>query len=132
MLHRARLSVAALVVVLVAAAGERRARASCDAATEVDFSGSCYYLDGSGGKCDAGYALPAEGVLDTISPLFAGKTYKHNVSDNCCVRTADPVQNWGFASKCNAPGAFGMGDPSKGGAGCIAVMVMAAQQLTLC
>ena len=79
----------------------------CDAATEVAFGGHCYYLDGSAGLCYVGYAKASDTVLATIAASFVGKTYKHKVSNNCCVENADPVQHYGMPSgQCNSAGTF--------------------------
>jgi hypothetical protein len=108
---------------------------NCDTATEVDFNGRCYYLDGSGGACDAGYVLASQSVLSNISTQFAGKTYKNVVSDNCCITHADQAaenQDWGMDSaECNQPGAFTMG-PVLGGSGCADANNNNPAQLTFC
>jgi hypothetical protein len=106
--------------------------AECDPATEVSFEGHCYYLDGSGGLCDAGYTLANQTVLETIAPSFSGKDYKHAVSDNCCVFNAEADEDWGMGDHCNAPGPFTANDPSLGAFGCADATQLAPQQLTLC
>lgn len=104
----------------------------CAVASEVAYNGHCYYLDGSSG-CDAGYAKAPESVLTNIAAGFAGKTYKHAVSGNCCVDTADAVEHWGMVGHCNAPGPFSVGEPALGGSGCaMAVQHVPLTQLTLC
>jgi hypothetical protein len=104
----------------------------CPSATDVAFNGHCYYLDGSGGICDAGYAKASQSVLTNIASSFAGKNYKHNISNNCCVDNADPAENWGMASYCNLAGPFTSGDPSLGAAGCSNATQHTSAQLTLC
>jgi hypothetical protein len=104
----------------------------CDPLTEVSFGGHCYYLDGSQGVCDPGYALASQSVLSTIAPSFAGKDYKHTVSGNCCVFNADPDEDWGMGDHCNSPGPFSANDPSLGAVGCTDATNLFAQQLTLC
>jgi hypothetical protein len=103
----------------------------CDPATEVETNGHCFYLDGSGGVCDPGFALAPESTLAVVAPLFVGKTYRHTVSDDCCIQTSAAVQNWGFVD-CDAPGPFRAGDPSLGAVGCTNVSVQSAHQLTFC
>jgi Cys-rich repeat protein len=105
----------------------------CDAATEVAYNGHCYYLDGSNGICDAGYAMVSESILSTIASSFVGKTYKHAKCSNCCVRNADPKEDWGEPSgHCCGAGPFIAGDPAPGGSGCTNVALMNVGQLTLC
>ncbi len=106
--------------------------AICDPATDVQFNGHCYYLDGSGGSCDPDYVLASQSVLFSIASQFAGKTYKHQVSNNCCIFNSDPVENWGMADHCNEPGPFDSNEPALGGAGCTGLTEHASQQLTLC
>jgi hypothetical protein len=103
---------------------------ACDAATEVELAGHCYYLDGSGGACDAGYQLASQSVLS--QGMFAGRTYKHAVSDNCCVYNADPVEDWGMQDHCSVPGPFSGGDPTLGAIGCTNATQLSPAQLTLC
>ncbi|WP_437807064.1 PKD domain-containing protein [Sorangium sp. So ce1078] len=107
----------------------------CDPATEVEFGGHCYYLDGSGGACDAGYTLAPQSVLSSIASGFVGKTYKNQPSINCCIAHSDQsieLQDWGMDSAdCNGPGPFQIG-PMSGGAGCIDVLIEGPGQLTLC
>jgi hypothetical protein len=103
---------------------------TCAATTEVLVNGHCYYLDGSGGACDPGYALGPESVLS--HGLFSGKTYKHTVSDDCCVRTTSALENYGMGSTCNAPGPFGPNDPEAGAQRCTGANVSYPHQLTLC
>jgi Cys-rich repeat protein len=114
------------------AAGQCALAPLCDANLEVTYMNHCYYLDGSGGKCDVGYAMPSQAILDTISMMFVGKNYKHVVSSNCCIWNADVNENWGMNDHCNAPGPFTAGDVVKGGAGCTNIMNHEAMQLTLC
>ncbi|WP_437573808.1 PKD domain-containing protein [Sorangium sp. So ce887] len=107
----------------------------CDPATEVELDGHCYYLDGSGGACDAGYTLAPQGALSSIAPAFVGKTYKHQPSGNCCIvhsEQSTELQDWGMDSPdCNGPGPFQMG-PMLGGAGCSDALNEGPGQLTLC
>ncbi len=109
---------------------------SCDPSREVEFGGHCYYLDGSGGVCDANYVLASQSVLGEIAAEFAGKTYKHQVSDNCCIYNSDPVEDWGMtdppSGHCNQPGPFSAGEPSLGGAACSGDTSLEPNQLTLC
>ena len=105
---------------------------TCDAATEVAFGGRCYYLDGSGGTCDAGYELAPQSVLSSIAGSFVGKTYKNSISNNCCITNSDPDQDWGMiVGVCNAPGPFAVG-PVLGANGCTDQMIMLSNQLTFC
>ena len=106
----------------------------CDDATEVRNNGICYYLDGSAGACDAGYTMAPQSILTTIAAMFVGKTYKHAVSDNCCVMHANQaaeLQDWGMSAQCNSAGPFTIG-PVPGGAGCTDANQMYSLQLTLC
>ena len=41
-------------------------------ATEVALDGTCYYLDGSNGVCDAGYALAPQSVLTFLVDRYMG------------------------------------------------------------
>ncbi len=104
----------------------------CDMNLEVLYMGHCYYLDGSGGKCDNGYMLASQTILTTIHTMFIGKNYKHKVSDNCCIWNADVDEDWGMNDHCNSNGPFTMGDVVPGGAGCTNVMNHNPSQLTLC
>ncbi len=106
----------------------------CDPATEVEYEGACYYLDGSGGVCDRGYTLAPQSVLAIIADDFTGKDYKNAISDNCCIAHRDQDiegQDWGLGGSCNAPGPWPSG-PTLGGAGCTDLMLMNPAQLTLC
>ena len=107
---------------------------NCDGNTEVQFQGKCYYLDGNGGTCVMGYVLAPQSVLTDIATQFVGKTYKTQVSDNCCIvhanQTAE-LQDWGMETDCNAPGPFMQG-PLLGGAGCTDANNMNPAQLTFC
>ena len=105
---------------------------ACDPNTEVTYNGHCYYLDGSAGACDAGYARAPESVLSVIAAQFVGKNYKHTVSGNCCVWTSDVLENYGMANHCNANGPFTSGDPSPGAIGCSGQQNHYAAQLTFC
>ncbi|AKV01580.1 hypothetical protein AKJ09_08243 [Labilithrix luteola] len=99
---------------------------------EVAFNGKCYYLDGSSGACDPGYARAPQSVLSSIADSFIGKNYKHTVSGNCCIWNADPVENWGFnGSQCNRSGPF-TSAPVPGGSGCTNADNQFLSQLTLC
>jgi hypothetical protein len=105
----------------------------CDGATEVPFNGHCYYMDGSGGTCDAGYTRAPTSVLPSIAASFAGKTYKHKMCDNCCVYTSDATETWGMSSgHCCGAGAFTASDPQAGGSGCTNATQKYPSQLTLC
>lgn len=101
-------------------------------ANEVSYNGKCYYLDGSGGQCDAGYARAAESVMAVISTQFVGKNYKHKVSSNCCIWASDPLEHYGMVSHCNTNGPFSAGEPVLGSFGCSGVAVHEAAQLTFC
>jgi hypothetical protein len=105
----------------------------CDPSTDVSYLEHCYYLDGSGGTCDVGYALVSQSILTNIAASFVGKTYKHTVSANCCIQNADAVENWGFPfpGPCNAVGPFAQA-PALGGASCVAATNHDLKQLTLC
>ncbi len=106
----------------------------CDPLTEVEYDGACYYLDGSGGACDAGYELASQDVLNTIASDFIGLDYKNAISGNCCIWHADQDvenQDWGMNSQCNGAGPFTEG-PVMGGAGCTDALNLDGTQLTLC
>lgn len=102
----------------------------CDAATEVTINGKCCYLDGSGGKCDAGYSMASQALLS--NGKFNGKNYKHQVSGNCCIWNADADEDYGMQDHCNAPGPFTAGDPTAGAIGCTNQFNHGATQLTFC
>jgi hypothetical protein len=103
------------------------------AANEVLFNNRCHYLDGSGGTCMNGYSLGPEASLAQVAPQFVGKTYKNQVSGNCCVRTASATMNYGMGPSCNAPGPFKPGEPGPGLAGCTNVPAGTfVTQLTFC
>jgi hypothetical protein len=104
----------------------------CPAATDVAYNGHCYYLDGSAGLCDPGYAKASQSVLTNIASMFIGKNYKHKVSNNCCIDNADSVENWGMLSHCNTAGPFTTGDPSMGAFSCTNANQHNTAQLTLC
>jgi hypothetical protein len=112
--------------------------ALCDPATEVNFNGHCYYLDGSAGICDPGFSLASNATLTAILAAnpnaWLGKTYRHTVSNNCCIETSDPVENFGmtFPGPCNSPGPFPAGQPGAGLANCTNAVNRATQQLTFC
>jgi hypothetical protein len=99
---------------------------------DVNIGGHCYYLDGSAGKCDPGYAVVPQSVLSTIAASFNGLNYKHTISNNCCIYNSDPVENWGMVSHCNLAGPFGAGEPALGGTGCNGATQFQSAQLTLC
>jgi hypothetical protein len=106
---------------------------TCDPTKEVAYNGHCYYLDGSGGLCDTGYAKAPESVMPNIASGFAGKTYKHTVSNNCCVDTSDTLQHWGMMAHCNTSGLFSAGEPLLGGSNCNGGTPQHySMQLTLC
>ena len=107
---------------------------SCDPSTEVDYGGTCYYIDGSGGNCDSGYGLAPQSVLYTIGSDFIGKTYKNNISSNCCIIHLDQAsegQDFGMNQQCNSAGPFTEG-PAPGGAGCTDQQNQSTNQLTFC
>lgn len=124
------------LVVLGLGAIASPALAGCDPATDVEFNRHCFYLDGSAGVCDPGYALASQSVLTSIASGFAGKTYKHTVSGDCCIYNSDGVENWGMdnspAGHCGKPGQFNPGEPLLGGAGCTNATDLGPNQLTLC
>jgi hypothetical protein len=99
---------------------------------DVSYQGHCYYLDGSQGKCDPGYALVSQSILSTIAPMFNGLNYKHTVCANCCIKNADVNENWGLVAHCDVPGPFGAGEPAQGGDGCTNQTLDGPSQLTLC
>ena len=105
-----------------------------DPRTEVEFGGICYYLDGSDGVCDPGYALAPQSVLINIASDFTGKTYRHTQSNNCCIKHANQaaeLQDWGMLSgDCNQSGPFTFG-PRLGGAGCTDANQNHSMQLTI-
>lgn len=112
-------------------------QAGCaDMTKEVQFQGKCYYLDGSTGMCDQGYALASNAnmaaILANNANAFAGKNYKHKVSGNCCIWTSDNVENYGMTAHCNTNGPFSNGEPIAGGTGCTNVMNKFQDQLTFC
>jgi len=108
----------------------------CPARYGVYFNNRCYYLDGSGGTCDAGFQLAPQSILSSIAANFLGRTYKNTVSDNCCIEhtnTDTEGQDWGFTypGVCNEPGPFPEA-PYLNGANCIDSNNHTATQLTLC
>jgi hypothetical protein len=105
---------------------------TCDPSTEVSFQGRCFYLDGSAGTCLAGYSLAPESILTQIEASFVGKNYRTRVSNNCCITTSDPLQNFGMAAHCNSAGPFTAGDPSRGAALCTGQQIRSSSQLTFC
>lgn len=113
-------------------AGQGCSYATCCGPNEVGYNGKCYYLDGSGGACDAGFARAAESVLAVVASRFAGKNYKHTVSDNCCVWTSDPLEHYGMVSHCSTNGPFSAGEPALGGGNCVGLANQAPAQLTFC
>ncbi len=76
-----------------------------------------------------------QSVLYQIGPYFVGKTYRHQVSGNCCVKHADEgveLQDFGFdPDQCNLPGPF-VSPPIPGGTSCTNVNMQYPDQLTLC
>jgi hypothetical protein len=122
-----------LTVLFVVTGTGGKSTAACGT-NDVSSGGHCYYLDGSGGACDAGYSLQRQEILTTIAPQFVGLNYKHQVSSNCCIENADGVENWGMNANCNRAGPFQPGNPAPGGAGCTNVNppILTPQQLTLC
>jgi hypothetical protein len=101
-------------------------------ANDVLYNGHCYYLDGSMGGCDPGYAVVSQSILTSIHAMFAGLNYKHTVSQDCCILNADNVENWGMAVHCNTAGPFAANDVTMGAYGCSGVNVDLPAQLTLC
>ena len=106
----------------------------CAARYGVYHNNRCYYLDGSGGACDAGFQLAPQSILTSIAANFAGRDNKNTVSSNCCIEHSESAtegQDWGMASNCNAAGPFTNG-PTLGGAGCTDANQHTTNQLTLC
>ncbi|CAF1335274.1 unnamed protein product, partial [Didymodactylos carnosus] len=87
---------------------------------------------GSGGKCAKNYSRAAESILGAAAKLFAGKNYKHTVSDNCCIWTSAATENYGMSpNDCNSEGPFTVG-PVKGADLCTNVVLHNPKQLTFC
>lgn len=105
---------------------------------DVSFGGKCFYLDGSKGKCDLGYAISSNAKLAQIlaanPDAWQGKNYRYTVSDHACVLTSDQVQNYGMVAHANINGPFSSGEPKANGSGCWMVSPPFTQpkQLTLC
>lgn len=116
--------------------GQGTCIAGCVDANDVLFGGKCYYLDGSGGTCDNGFARASNATMGSIlannANAWQGKNYRHKVSSNCCVWTSDVVENYGMVTHCNSNGPFSAGEPKAGGAGCTNVQIHGAGQLTFC
>jgi len=115
-------------------AGFCKANKACDTRTEVLYNGGCYYLDGSNGKCDAGYKLAPQSVFAKISKGFVGKDYKNQRSHNCCIKHRDQKkerQDYGMPRNCNSPGPFKEG-PKLGAIGCRNAYNNFNRQLTVC
>ncbi|CAF3065967.1 unnamed protein product, partial [Rotaria sp. Silwood2] len=98
---------------------------------EVLWNNRCYYLDGSGGVCESGYALGTNAALTCIASQFAGKNYRNATSSNCCIWTADTYECYGMNSNCNSAGPFSQG-PILNGASCLNAQNYFSGQLTLC
>ncbi|UJR12672.1 hypothetical protein I4U23_016846 [Adineta vaga] len=98
---------------------------------EVQWNNHCYYLDGTNGTCTTGYTLGTNAILNCIATQFAGKTYRNDISNNCCVWSADTYQCYGFAVGCNSPGPFTVG-PTVSGAGCTNLQLRNSLQLSFC
>jgi hypothetical protein len=114
----------------VCSAGECASDPDCDDSWGVLYNNRCYYLDGSGGACDAGYVLGTNAAAGSFIPgsRFAGKTYRHTVSISCCIYTSDAGYMY-RGSPCNDPGGFqgtGITTPGCGG------HAASSHQLTLC
>jgi hypothetical protein len=99
---------------------------------DVPYNGHCYYLDGSKGVCDNGYALASQTIFTSIATMFAGKNYKHTISQNCCILNKDPNENYGMAVHCNQNGPFTANDVALGADGCTNQTNNYPGQLTLC
>ena len=110
----------------------------CDPATEVTFNGQCYYLDGSMGVCDPGYALASNATMAAIlgaNPnAFQGLNYRHAISGNCCMVVSDGpgFENYGMPDNCNSAGPFLGGQPALGAVGCTMQFNFNPGQLTFC
>lgn len=108
----------------------------CSDSNDVEHDGHCYYLDGSKGVCDQGYTISSNAklalVLAANPNAWQGKTYRHTVSDNCCVLTKDSVENYGMVSNINMAGPFDAGEPVLGSSGCTMKTNLWNKQLTLC
>ncbi|CAF0884307.1 unnamed protein product [Adineta steineri] len=102
--------------------------ASCQS-YEVSWNNHCYYLDGSGGNCTAGYSRATNAVLNCISSQFVGKTYRSTISNNCCIWTADTYECYRLTSNCNSAGPFKAGPNS---VGCTNEQKHNSMQLTFC
>lgn len=98
---------------------------------EVSYENHCYFLDGIGGQCPAGYSIGSEAVLATIANSFIGLNYKTAISDNCCIITTDTLANYGMSGQCNAQGPF-TAAPTLHGSGCTGVTGRRPRQLTFC
>jgi len=84
------------------------------------------------GQCDAGYVLAPQSVLYTIKTWFAGKNYKHQISNNCCIYNAEADEDFGMQDHCNTDGPFTANDVSPGAAGCTNQFNFNPGQLTFC
>lgn len=107
----------------------------CPGPWGVYFGNRCYYLDGSGGVCAAGYELAPQSILTTIATSFVGKIPKTTTDGNCCIEHADRVaegQDWGMGGgDCGSAGPYVTG-PQLGAIGCIDANNLNVDQLTLC
>jgi Collagen triple helix repeat (20 copies) len=100
-------------------------------ANEVEFAGSCYWLDGTAGVCAGGQLAP-ETALPLIAEQFVGKSPKTTPFNNCCITTSATFQNWGLpGASCGQPSGPFLA-PALGAVGCTNQQNRASQQLTFC
>ena len=103
--------------------------------TGVLFGVQCFYLDGSGGFCEAGFELAPQRILKDIATEFASKNVRTAQQDGCCVVHSDmnlEQQDWGLdPSDCSIPGPWSKG-PVLGGSGCTNLLLFSPKQITLC
>jgi hypothetical protein len=100
-------------------------------ANEVEFAGSCYWLDGTAGVC-AGGELAPEAALPFIAGQFVGKSPKTTPFNNCCITTSSPFQNWGLPITSCGQQSGPFLAPALGAVGCTNAQNRQSQQLTFC
>lgn len=107
----------------------------CNPLVEVEYRDQCFYLDGSGGRCEPGYELAPQSIFAEIAANFVGLGYKIKASSNCCIWHKDvdtEGQDYGFnAGQCNLSGPFKSG-PELSGSGCSNANIKDESQLTFC
>lgn len=104
----------------------------CDEEKMVYYNQMCYYVDGTKGKCAAGYRMAEQSVLEHIGHEFANKKYYSRNSNNCCImhsKQSAEKQDWG-ATKCN--NSSGPGEIEKYAGSCKQQNKQESYQLTLC